>query len=63
MRLLPRSRRLEAQAPPWTAVASYPANHPIEDRHKTFPVGDTVQVAAVFDGHGGWQCSEFAVSD
>ncbi|CAM9152371.1 unnamed protein product [Phaeothamnion confervicola] len=41
-------------------MAVYTANDPIEDRHATrrFPSGDLL--AAVFDGHGGWQTSEFA---
>ena len=43
-------------------TASYPANHPIEDRNVSFAMGAGVRVAAVFDGHGGWQCSDFAVS-
>jgi serine/threonine protein phosphatase PrpC len=45
-----------------SSIATYPANHPIEDRHVTFRISDKVTAATVFDGHGGWQCAEFAVS-
>ncbi|KAA0157206.1 hypothetical protein FNF27_01813 [Cafeteria roenbergensis] len=44
-------------------TASYPANHPIEDRNVSFALGAGVRVAAVFDGHGGWQCSDFAMNE
>lgn len=40
------------------SAATYPANDPIEDRHLSKHVGDW-GVAAVFDGHGGWQVSDF----
>ena len=41
------------------SAATYPANDPTEDRHvmKNTP---SWGVAAVFDGHGGWQVSEHA---
>jgi pyruvate dehydrogenase phosphatase len=41
------------------SAATYPANDPIEDRHLYRSAGDW-SVAAVFDGHGGWQVSDFA---
>ena len=37
---------------------SYPANSPIEDRF-VYGFIDKIRIAAVFDGHGGWQVSEF----
>lgn len=39
----------------------YPANNPIEDRH-LFQELTSIQgyVAAVFDGHGGWQMVQLA---
>ncbi len=43
--------------------ATYTANDPIEDRHvftDLTGMGLEGLVAAVFDGHGGWQVSEFA---
>jgi pyruvate dehydrogenase phosphatase len=45
-------------APQEFGHVSYPANLPIEDR---FVLGELCsgKVAAVFDGHGGWQVSEF----
>jgi len=39
------------------SAATYPANDPIEDRHLHKHVGEW-GVAAVFDGHGGWQISD-----
>ncbi len=43
---------------------TYPANDPVEDRHVFTDLsgvgGCEGLVAAVFDGHGGWQASEFA---
>jgi pyruvate dehydrogenase phosphatase len=50
--------------PPTTSMlvsrAVYPANDPIEDRHDVRELADGVVLAAVLDGHGGWQASEFA---
>lgn len=37
---------------------SYPANNPIEDRFVYGTINDA-RLAAVFDGHGGWQVSEY----
>lgn len=37
---------------------SHPANLPIEDRFVVDSLGQ-VKLAAVFDGHGGWQISEY----
>lgn len=41
---------------------TYPANNPIEDRHVVpeLTKKGNWEVVAVFDGHGGWQVSEFA---
>lgn len=41
-------------------ASEYNANGPIEDRHdvRESPRGDFF--ASVYDGHGGWQCAEFA---
>lgn len=41
-------------------ASEYNANWPIEDRHdvRQSPRGDFF--ASVYDGHGGWQCAEFA---
>lgn len=41
---------------------SYPANDPIEDRHVIATNSDW-QIAAVFDGHGGWQVAHYASSN
>ena len=46
-------------------VTQYPANRPIEDRlmvHRAFlPKGEHyLWWFAVFDGHGGWQCADYA---
>ncbi len=40
------------------STATYPANNPTEDRFLTSE-DKNWKVAAVFDGHGGWQVSEF----
>jgi pyruvate dehydrogenase phosphatase len=47
---------------------TYPANNPIEDRHLVVPQkkfggwlnGSNWDIAAVFDGHGGWQVAQLA---
>ena len=44
--------------------ATYPANDPSEDRSVVCSLGtkangDVVKMVGVFDGHGGWQVSEF----
>jgi serine/threonine protein phosphatase PrpC len=41
------------------SASTYPANDPIEDRHLFRNAGDW-GAAAVFDGHGGWQVSDYA---
>lgn len=41
------------------STSTYPANDPIEDRHVFRSAGEW-GVAAVFDGHGGWQVSDYA---
>lgn len=42
------------------AVAQYASNFPIEDRYACYEDAKrSTRVCAVFDGHGGWQCSEF----
>lgn len=41
------------------SAATYPANDPIEDRH-VMQHSNGWAVGAVFDGHGGWQVSDFA---
>ncbi len=50
----------------WTlGYGTYTANEPFEDRHVLADLtglGYEGLVAAVFDGHGGWQASEFAKS-
>lgn len=43
-----------------TGKATYPANHPIEDRFISKKIKSiNARVSAVFDGHGGWQISDF----
>mmetsp|Transcript_1364 Transcript_1364/g.2409 ORF Transcript_1364/g.2409 Transcript_1364/m.2409 type:complete len:682 (-) Transcript_1364:490-2535(-) len=45
------------------AVASmlqYPANRPIEDRTHMERLANGAWWFSVFDGHGGWQCSDYA---
>lgn len=39
---------------------TYPANSPIEDRHISGVHKNGWTYGAVFDGHGGWQVSDFA---
>jgi pyruvate dehydrogenase phosphatase len=40
--------------------ATYPANNPIEDRYVIFSDPEkTLRLAAVLDGHGGWQVADF----
>ena len=41
-----------------SGFVSFPANMPIEDRYVIDSIGKE-RLAAVFDGHGGWQVSEF----
>eukprot|EP00953_Heterococcus_sp_UTEX-ZZ885_P010802 6291-Heterococcus_DN1.PRE.1 len=43
-----------------SAVGVYSANDPIEDRHVMKETARGDFIAAVFDGHGGWQAAEFA---
>jgi pyruvate dehydrogenase phosphatase len=43
-----------------TSGATYPANNPIEDRYIANSTIGSWKVAAVFDGHGGWNVSEYA---
>lgn len=45
-------------APKGPGYVSHPANLPIEDRYVIDHLGQ-VKLAAVFDGHGGWQISEY----
>jgi serine/threonine protein phosphatase PrpC len=40
-------------------IGTYPANDPCEDRN-VFITNSGFQIAAVFDGHGGWTVSEYA---
>ena len=42
---------------------TYPANNPIEDRHIAYKKVREWDVSAVFDGHGGWNVSEFAMTN
>lgn len=40
--------------------ATYPANNPIEDRYVIFSDSErTLRLAAVLDGHGGWQVADY----
>lgn len=39
--------------------ATYPANHPLEDRDVMIEAGD-YRLGIVFDGHGGWNVSDYA---
>jgi pyruvate dehydrogenase phosphatase len=39
----------------------YPANSPIEDRIISKPLAPSVNLYGVFDGHGGWQVSEYCM--
>ncbi len=41
------------------AVTQYSANEPIEDRYKVEHLDIGAWWFACFDGHGGWQCSEY----
>jgi serine/threonine protein phosphatase PrpC len=42
------------------AIIQYPANNPIEDRYKASQLTSlNAYAVSVFDGHGGWQLSEF----
>jgi serine/threonine protein phosphatase PrpC len=40
--------------------ATYNANNPTEDRMISDKMIKDIQCVAIFDGHGGWQVSEFA---
>jgi len=42
------------------SVKQYPANKPIEDRYHMARLRGGSWWFAVFDGHGGWQCSDYA---
>ena len=57
------NRSLVTQCSAQYSSYTYPANNPIEDRH-VIPSTDQKkgnwECVAVFDGHGGWQVSEFA---
>ncbi len=44
------------------STATYPANNPTEDRHVTRE-DKGWKIAAVFDGHGGWQVAEYVSTD
>mmetsp|Transcript_19504 Transcript_19504/g.27388 ORF Transcript_19504/g.27388 Transcript_19504/m.27388 type:complete len:377 (+) Transcript_19504:293-1423(+) len=45
---------------PSISIGEYNANDPIEDRHLIKDLSQGEFIAAVFDGHGGWQAAEFA---
>lgn len=53
-----KSSRLSTLLPSYTAT--YDANNPSEDRAVKHRAIGNWQCAAIFDGHGGWQVSEFA---
>jgi len=43
-------------------VLQYPANEPCEDRFNVYQFKNTnAYYAGVFDGHGGWQVSDYAM--
>ena len=43
-------------------VLQYPANDPCEDRFNCYQFKNSqAYYAAVFDGHGGWQVSDYAM--
>ncbi|KAG5175543.1 phosphatase 2C-like domain-containing protein [Tribonema minus] len=42
------------------SIGEYNANDPIEDRHMVKETAKGDLLAAVFDGHGGWQAADFA---
>lgn len=58
----PLTRRLSSlsDSPPYS-VADYPANDPMEDRH-VVQISPKMRLAAVFDGHGGWQVSNYSAA-
>lgn len=55
-----RTSQRNSKAVALSLSSEYNANGPIEDRHdvRESPRGDFF--ASVYDGHGGWQCAEFA---
>lgn len=44
-------------------IYSFPANNPSEDRYFVNKELKKYQIYGVFDGHGGWQVSEFVVNN
>jgi len=42
-----------------TSAFSIAANDPLEDRFSLAKLGEDKVLAAVMDGHGGWQCANF----
>ena len=58
----PGMRRLTSlsDAPSYSA-SDYPANDPMEDRH-VVKISPNFRLAAVFDGHGGWQVSNYSAA-
>lgn len=55
----PSSLLLEGTGASHVSYATYQANDPIEDRFALRAVNGRL-LATVFDGHGGWQASEYA---
>lgn len=55
----PNGLHLEGTGASYVSYATYQANDPIEDRFALRAVNGRL-LATVFDGHGGWQASEYA---